>query len=72
MQKTVRFICCSGYDFKDKAGNRVVGISCKCFDEETKTIIKVKTNHLLDCEFGEEIVVNIVPNGRYINYQIAE
>lgn len=72
MQMTVKFICCTSYDFKDGDGNRVVGISCKCFDEENNAIIKVKTSHLLPNKFGDDVVVNIIPNGRYINYQIAE
>lgn len=71
MQMKVKFICCSSYDFVDKDGKRVTGISCKCFDEKNNSIIKVKSNRLLDNKFGDEIVVNIVPNGRYINYQIA-
>ena len=71
MQITVKFICCSPYDFKDSDDNRVSGISCKCFDEESKSIIKVKTDKMLDCSFGDDIIVDVVPNGRYIKYQLA-
>lgn len=67
MQMKVRFICCSSYDFD---GNK--GISCKCFDENKKKIIKVSTNHLLDYDFGDEVIVDVIPNGNYLNYQIAE
>lgn len=72
MQITVKFICCSPYDFKDSDGNRVSGISCKCFDEESKSIIKVKTDKMLANKFGDDILVDVVPNGRYINYHVAE
>lgn len=72
MQTKLRFICCSTYDFAGEDGSRVKGISCKCFDERSKKIVKVATKHLLDCEFGDEIIVEVVPNGNYLNYQIAE
>ncbi|MCH5320863.1 MAG: hypothetical protein J1E36_03825 [Eubacterium sp.] len=72
MQKVVRFINCTSYDFVDKDGKRVTGISCKCFDEDSKSIIKVKTSHLLDKNFGDEVLVNVLFNGRFVNYEIAE
>ncbi len=71
MEKVVRFICCKSYDFTDQNGSRVAGISCKCFDEENNCIIKVKANDMLDCQFGDEISVTCVPNGRYVNYVIS-
>lgn len=72
MQLIVKFICCSEYDFNDLDGNRVSGISCKCFDEQSKSIIKVKTDKMLVNKFGDDILVDVVPNGRYINYHVAE
>lgn len=73
MQMIVKFICCSAYDFIDpNTGERVQGVSCKCFDTDNKSIIKVKTDKMVDYEFGDDVLVNVVPNGRYINYQIAE
>lgn len=73
MQMVVKFICCSAYDFTDReTGERVQGISCKCFDTENKDIIKLKTDKMINAEFGDEIVVDVIPNGRYINYKVAE
>lgn len=69
----VKFICCSAYNFVDSdTGERVQGISCKCFDVENKEIIKVRTDKMLSYEFGDDVLVNVVPKGKYINYQIAE
>lgn len=70
MQTTLKFICCSSYNFKDDDGNRVQGISCKCFDEKTKKIVKVKTDNLLYYEFGDDVTVDVIPNGNYLNYEI--
>ena len=72
MQLVVKFICCSEYDFNNPDGNRVKGVSCKCFDEQSKSIIKVKTDKMLVNKFGDDILVDVVPNGRYINYHVAE
>lgn len=71
MQTTLKFICCSEYDFVDAEGKRVSGISCKCFDMHAKKIVKVRTNHFIDADFGDDIDVNIVPNGNYLNYEVA-
>lgn len=71
MQMIVKFICCTSYDFVDADGKRVVGVSCKCFDENNNCIIKVKTDKMLDYHFGDDVLVDIIPNGRYLNYQVA-
>lgn len=70
MQTTLKFICCSSYDFNDKDGNRVQGISCKCFDEHSKKIVKVTTDKELNLDFGDDVTVDVVPNGNYLNYEI--
>ena len=71
MQITLKFICCSSYDFTDDEGKRVKGVSCKCFDPESKKIVKVKTDTLLDFDFGDDILVNVIPNGNYLTYEVA-
>ena len=71
MQMILKFILCSPYDFTDEHGKRVCGYSCKCFDENSNSIIKVKTDRMLDYHFGDDVLVDVVPNGRYINYHIA-
>lgn len=71
MQLTAKFINCEPYDFKDSNGNRVQGISCKCFDVVSNKIIKVKTEKMLPYNFGDDVTVDVVFNGRYVNYQIA-
>lgn len=72
MQVVFRFICCNEYDFTDDNGRRIQGVSCKCFDENAKQIVKVKTDKMLDKVFGDEVLVNLVPNGRYLSYVVAE
>lgn len=67
MQITLRFICCYSYDFE---GNK--GIACKCFDEHANKIVKVKTNHLIDACFADEITVNVIPNGNYLTYEVVD
>lgn len=71
MQTTLKFICCFSYDFKDDSGERITGITCKCFDEESGKIVKVKTNHMIDACFADEIIVNVIPNGNYLTYEVA-
>lgn len=66
MEMTVKFILCKEYDFE---GNH--GISCKCFDTKSQKIISVKTNSVLPYVFGDDVVVEVVPNGNYITYTIA-
>ncbi|MDE6020475.1 MAG: hypothetical protein K2H01_05740 [Ruminococcus sp.] len=72
MQKVLKYICSSSYDFTDAQGKRVVGISCKCYDPESKTIVKVKAKHLVNAEFGDDVTVNVIFAGRYVNYELAE
>lgn len=69
MNMTLKFICCSEYDFEDK-GKRVTGISCKCFDEKAKKIVKVQTDKMIKADFGTDIPVIVEPNGNYLNYRI--
>ena len=71
MQVKFKFICCTDYDFTDGSGKQVKGISCRCFDPKTEKIVKVKTDKKLDYKFGDEVLVNVVPNGNYVNYEIA-
>lgn len=72
MQTTLRFICCSAYNFTDDDGKKVEGITCKCFDEKSKKIVKVKTNKVVLYDFGDDVLVDVVPNGNYINYEIVD
>lgn len=69
MKYILKFICCSSYDFTDANGKRVTGITCKCFDEETGKIVKVKTAGLIPLIFGEDIEVVVKPNGNYLSYE---
>lgn len=70
MQRTFKFICCSAYDFTNKdTGERISGIKCQCFDPEQKQIVSVKTDRMLNYNFGDDIEVDIVPNGRYVSYK---
>lgn len=72
MQINMKFVCCSSYDFVNhETGERVQGISCSCFDESQNKIIKVKTTKMLNYKFGDDVVVNAVPNGKYISYEIV-
>lgn len=73
MTTQLKFIENHSYDFKDKeTKERVQGISCFAFDPDGKKILKVKTNHLLDLQFGDDLTVNVVLNGRYADYEVAE
>ena len=72
MQTTLKFICCSDYDFvNQETGERITGIAFKCFEPNSKKIVKVKTDCLIDGEFGDDVLVNVVINGNYLNYEIA-
>lgn len=71
MQIKLKFICCTDYDFTGNDGNQVKGISCRCFDPESRKIVKVKTDKMLDHKFGDDILVNVKPNGNYLNYEVA-
>lgn len=72
MQTYLKFICCSNYDFTDpNTGNRVSGITCKCFEPTSGKIVKVVTDTVLENDFGDEILVECVPNGNHLTYQVA-
>lgn len=72
MNKTVKFICSKSYDFtNEETGERVQGVSCKCFDEEQKQIISVRTKKVLDYNFGDDVEIEIKLNGKYVSYAIA-
>ncbi|MCD7723058.1 MAG: hypothetical protein LUH82_03790 [Clostridiales bacterium] len=62
------FINCSRYDFTDSIGKQIAGVTCKCFDRATSKIVKVKTDKVIDLPFGAELVVDVVPNGNYLDY----
>lgn len=71
MQIKLKFICCTDYDFTDDNGKQVKGVSCRCFDPESGKIVKVKTDVMLYNEFGDDVIVNVKPNGNYLTYEIA-
>ena len=71
MPYILKFICCSEYDFDGADGKRVKGISCKCFDEESGKIVKVKTDVVIPAKFGDEIEVKVKPNGNYLDYEFV-
>lgn len=71
MQATLKFILCTSYDFINGDGERVQGIKCQCFEPNSKTIVKVKTDHIIEAEFGDDLNVLVELNGRYINYIAA-
>jgi hypothetical protein len=72
MQVKFKFICCSEYDFDDReTGKHMHGFSCKAYDPTSKQIVKVRTNHQINKEFGAEITCNVIFNGRYVNYEVA-
>lgn len=65
MQVTLKFILCSPYDFDGKKG-----FSCRCYDPKANKIVKVKTDKELPYVFGDDVTVDVVPNGNYLNYEI--
>ncbi len=70
MKYVLKFISCSEYDFTDEnTGKEVKGISCKCFDVESQKIVKVKTDVVIPADFGDDLEVDVVPNGNYLNYK---
>lgn len=71
MEIIMKFINCTSYDFKAENGTRYVGFTCRCFDPATEAIVKCKADHLLDYQFGDDVTVNAVPNGRYLNYHVS-
>lgn len=72
MEMVYKFINCNSYDFVDKGGVRRVGVSCNVYDPDTKKILKCKAKHLINLQFGDDITVNVIPNGRFINYEVVE
>ena len=70
MQIKFKFINCYEYDFTDKeSGERRQGVTCNCYAPDTKKIVKVKTDRLVNKQFGEEITCNVIFNGRYVIYE---
>lgn len=65
MEILVKFINCTEWNFDDRKG-----ISCRCYDPNSNSIIKVKTNVMLSNDFGDDVLVKCFPNGRYLNYEI--
>lgn len=73
MEIAVKFITKTKYDFEDKNGQRVAGTTAYCFEPKTQKIIKVKVKHenvIANKEFGADMTVFAIPNGRYLNYEI--
>lgn len=68
MVAVLKFIRSSDYDFTNDAGERVQGVSCQCFEPVSKKIVKVKTDVVLDFEFGDDVEVNVELNGDRVNY----
>lgn len=71
MELTMKFINCTPYDFTAENGAHYSGYSCRCFDTQSKKIIKVKSDSFIDLSFGDDIDVVCTPNGRYLNYSVA-
>lgn len=72
MKKIVKFIMSKSYDFIiEETGERVQGVSCKCYDPEQNQIISVKTNKIVDALFGDDIEIEIKLNGKFVSYAIA-
>ena len=73
MTTELKFIENHSYDFTNKkTGERVQGITCNAYDPDGKKIVKVKVKHLLDKQFGDDLTVNVILNGRYVDYEVAE
>ena len=71
MELVMKFINCTPYDFTAENGAHYSGYSCRCFDTRSKKIVKVKSDSFIDLEFGDDVTVDCVPNGRYLNYSIV-
>lgn len=65
MELCVKFINCTAWKFDGKEG-----ITCRCYDPNSNSIIKVKSSYMLDNVFGDDVTVKCVPNGRYLNYEV--
>lgn len=71
MNVLMYFIENHSYDFTNReTGERIQGIKCQCFDPESKQIVSVRTDKLLDLDFGDEIEIKCKPNGKYLNYVV--
>lgn len=73
MEVAVKFITSKKYDFTDDRGQRVAGITAYCFEPKTQQLIKVKVRHenvIRDKNFGDDMTVLAIPNGRYLNYEV--
>ena len=73
MKLNVKFINAKPYDFTDGQGKRFVGCNIFVFDSHSNSIIKVKVVNASAIEgkkFGDDIVINCIPNGRYLNYEV--
>lgn len=73
MQMACKFICAKSYDFTDKEGIHVAGTTAFCFDPHKNVIIKVKVVNsaiIEGLQFGDDINVDCIPNGRYSNYEV--
>ena len=66
MEMMLKFVNCYKYNFEGKSG-----ITCNCFDPSTKKLVKVKTDHLIEEEFGNDIKVICIPSGKYSSYHVA-
>lgn len=71
MEIKMKFINCTPYDFTSDNGQHYCGYSCRCFDTSSKKVVKVKSDKLINMSFGDDVTVLAVPNGRYLNYEIA-
>lgn len=73
MQMACKFICAKSYDFTDKDGKRVAGTTAYCYDAHNKVILKAKVVNAAVIEglqFGDDIDVDCIPNGRYLKYEV--
>lgn len=70
MEFTVKFICEKSYDFKQD-GKHYAGVTVHAFDPRSNSILKCKANQFTGLNFGDDLTVYAIPNGRYINYEVA-
>lgn len=70
MELTIKFICEKAYDFTEK-GTRYVGVTVHAYDPKSDSILKCKATGLTGLKFGDDLKVHAIPNGRYINYEVA-
>ena len=73
MKLNVKFINARPYDFTDNNGKRIVGCNIFVYDFQSKEILKVKVVNPASIEgkkFGDDITINCIPHGRYLNYEV--